>query len=108
MNEVEKEVLAAYGAKTWKDLFPKEEEFPVRPWGAAWNIPVPGDSEITVLDEKLKDITWKRIPEAILAKPEDFDKIWDAYMADLEKAGVGKAEDLRQELVKERVALWND
>lgn len=106
-NAAEKETLAAYGATTWKDVFPKEEEFKVRPWGAAWNIPVPGDSEIAVIDAKLKDITWKRIPEAILAKPADFDKIWDAYMAELEKAGVEKAEGLRQALVKERVELWS-
>ncbi|HBS43746.1 MAG TPA: hypothetical protein DEA91_03385 [Paenibacillus sp.] len=25
----------------------------------------------------MRDITWKRIPETILAKPADFDKIWD-------------------------------
>ncbi|MFD2611145.1 ABC transporter substrate-binding protein [Paenibacillus gansuensis] len=107
-NEVEKEVLAAYKANTWKDLFPSEDEFPVRPWGAAWNIPVPGESEITILDEKLKDITWKRIPELILANPANFDNIWDSYMKDLEKAGVEKAEDLREELVKQRVQLWSE
>ncbi len=107
-NAVEKETLAAYNAQTWKDLFPKEEEFKVRPWGAAWNITIPGESEILVLDNKLKDITWKRIPQAILAKPADFDKIWDEYMADLDKAGVEKAEDLREELVKKRVKLWNE
>ncbi|KHF36258.1 hypothetical protein CM49_01571 [Paenibacillus sp. P1XP2] len=107
-NEVEKKTLAAYNVKSWRELFPKEEEFKVRPWGAAWNIAIPGDSEIVVLDNKLKDITWKRIPEAILAKPADFDKVWDAYMKDLEKAGVEKAETLREELVKQRVKLWNE
>ncbi|WP_246427976.1 ABC transporter substrate-binding protein [Paenibacillus phyllosphaerae] len=105
-NEVEKEVLTAYKATTWKDLFPKEDEFPVRPWGAAWNIPVPGDSEIVILDEKLKTITWKRIPEVILSNPADFDKLWADYMAELEDAGVEKAEELRKELVQERVEMW--
>ncbi|WP_199614189.1 ABC transporter substrate-binding protein [Paenibacillus alkalitolerans] len=107
-SDAAKETLKAYGATTWKDLFPQEDEFPVRPWGAAWNLPVPGDSEFKVLSEKLKEITWKRIPEAILAKPEDFDKIWDAYMAELDKAGVEKAEDQYEELVKARVKLWNE
>ncbi|MFP4974223.1 ABC transporter substrate-binding protein [Paenibacillus sp. CN-4] len=107
-NDVEKETLAAYKATTWKDLFPKEEEFKVRPWGTASNIQIPGDSEIVVLDKKLRDITWKRIPEAILAKPADFDKIWDNYMKEIEGAGVDKAEDLREELIKERVKLWNE
>ncbi len=107
-NEVEKETLAAYNVDTWRGLFPKEEEFKVKPWGAAWNITIPGDSEILVLDNKLKDITWKRIPEAILSKPADFDKIWDSYMAELDKAGVEKVEDMREELVKQRVKLWNE
>ncbi|WP_027094151.1 ABC transporter substrate-binding protein [Cohnella thermotolerans] len=107
-NDVEKDVLSHYNAKTWKDLFPNESEFPVKPWGAAWNIPVPSDSEVTVLDEKLKTITWKMIPQAILAKPADFDKVWDDYVAQLEKAGVHKAEELRQQLVEDRIKLWNE
>ncbi|GIP28012.1 ABC transporter substrate-binding protein [Paenibacillus sp. J23TS9] len=107
-NDVEKKTLAAYKVTSWRELFPKEDEFKVRPWGAAWNINIPGDSEIVVLDNKLKDITWKKIPEAILAKPADFDKVWDSYMNDLDKAGVAKAETLREELVKQRVKLWNE
>ena len=107
-NEAEKEVLDAYGATLWKDLFPSEDNFPIKPWGAAWNIPIPGDHEVSVLDTRLRDITWKRIPEAILAKPEEFDAIWDAYMEELEKNGVERAEKGRQEFVEARVALWND
>jgi putative aldouronate transport system substrate-binding protein len=106
-NDVEKETLKAYGATTWKDLFPKEDEFPVKPWGAAWNISVPGDSEVTVLAAKMKDITWKRIPEAILTKPENFDAVWDAYMKELDKAGVAKLETGYEQFVKDRVELWS-
>ncbi|OAB41070.1 ABC transporter substrate-binding protein [Paenibacillus antarcticus] len=107
-NAVEKETLAAYKVTTWRELFPKDDEFKVKPWGAAWNIAIPGDSEVLILDNKLRDITWKRIPEAILAKPDNFDKVWESYMQDLDKAGVDKAETLREELVKQRVKLWND
>ncbi len=105
-SDVEKEVLAAYGASIWKDLFPKEEEFKMKPWGALWNIPIPSESDLVVLEEKLKNITWKRIPEAILAKPEQFDALWDKYMKEIEAAGVEKAEQLRQQLLNERLALW--
>ncbi|MBD2846459.1 extracellular solute-binding protein [Paenibacillus sp. IB182496] len=107
-TDAEKETLAAYDATVWKDLFPSEKEFPVRPWGAAWNITVPATSETNILAEKMKEITWKRVPEAILADPADFDRIWDAYMADLEKAGVERMEDGYEALVKERVELWSD
>lgn len=107
-NEVEKETLAAYGATTWKDLFPQEEEFPVRPWGAAWNIPVPSDSETNILAERMKEITWQRIPEIILADPADFDALWDNYQQELIDAGVERMEDGYEELVKARVRLWNE
>ncbi|GJM68640.1 hypothetical protein HMSSN036_08560 [Paenibacillus macerans] len=56
---------------------------------------------------KMKDITWKRIPEAIMAKPEQFDKIWDDYMAELEKAGVKEMEEAFGQYVKDRVKLWS-
>jgi putative aldouronate transport system substrate-binding protein len=107
-SDADKETLKAYGATTWKDLFPKEDEFETLPWGAAWNIPIPGDSDVNVLATKMRDITWKRIPEAILAKPEKFDAIWDAYQKELVDAGVEKYEASFGELVKARVALWND
>jgi putative aldouronate transport system substrate-binding protein len=106
-SDVENETLAAYNATTWKDLFPKEEEFKEKAYGAAWNISIPGEDEVSILGNKMKDITWKRIPEAILAKPENFDKIWDDYMADLEKAGVEKMEKGYTKYVQDRIALWN-
>jgi len=106
-SDTEKETLAAYNATIWKDLFPKEDEFKVKAYGAAWNISIPGEDEVSILGNKMRDITWKRVPEAILAKPENFDKIWDAYMKDLEKAGVEKMEAGYTKYVKDRVALWS-
>lgn len=106
-SDVEKETLAAYKATTWKDLFPKEDEFNVKAYGAAWNIQIPGEDEVSILGNKMKDITWKRIPEAILAKPADFDKIWDAYQNDLIKAGVEKMEKGYTKYVQDRVKLWS-
>jgi len=106
-SEVEKETLKAYGATTWKDLFPKEDEFKEKAYGAAWNIQIPGDDEVSILANKMKDITWKRVPEAILAKPQDFDKVWDAYQQELIKAGVEKMEKGFTKYLQDRVALWS-
>jgi putative aldouronate transport system substrate-binding protein len=106
-TDIDKETLKAYNAATWKDLFPKEDAFPVKPWGAAWNISTPSDDEVTILANKMKDITWKRIPEMILAKPEDFDKLWDAYQKELVDAGVEKMEKGFTKYVQDRVKLWN-
>ncbi|USB33524.1 ABC transporter substrate-binding protein [Paenibacillus sp. YPG26] len=106
-NKAEKETLKAYKAEHWKDLFPKEEEFTPRAYGAAYTMSLPNDDPAVILGAKMKDITWKRIPEAVMAKPENFDKIWDAYMADLEKAGVKEMEEAYTKHIQDRIKLWS-
>ncbi len=107
-TDVEKEVLKNYGVEMWKDLYPKEDEFPVKPWGAAFNITVPSDSELALIEQKVLDIVKKRIPEVILADPADFDKLYDNFLAEIDEAGAKDAEKMRTEMIKERVELWNN
>lgn len=105
-HEVEKETLAQYGVDRWIELWPQPEEFPVKAWGAAWDIPVPSDSEYAILAKRMEEITWQRIPQIILADPSEFDALWDAYMQELIDNGVEKMEDEFEQYVKERVELW--
>lgn len=107
-TDVEKETLQAYDATTWMDLFPNEKDFPVKPWGAVWNISVPSDDEINIIANKVKDITWKQIPLAVMAKPEEFDAIWNEYQQKLIDAGVEKMEQGFTKYVQDRVKLWNE
>ncbi|QLG42341.1 ABC transporter substrate-binding protein [Paenibacillus sp. E222] len=107
-TDVDKETLKAYDATTWMDLFPNEKDFPVKPWGAVWNISVPSDDEINIIANKVKDITWKQIPQAVMAKPEEFDAIWNDYQQKLVDAGVEKMEQGFTKYVQDRVKLWNE
>jgi putative aldouronate transport system substrate-binding protein len=68
---------------------------------------LPNDDPAVILGAKMKDITWKRIPEAVMAKPENFDKVWDAYMAELEKAGVQEMEQSFTKHIQNRIKLWS-
>ncbi|MDO7907887.1 ABC transporter substrate-binding protein [Paenibacillus sp. JX-17] len=102
----EKESLKGYGATTWKDLFPSEKDFPLKRWGAAYNLPAPSGTDYEVTFQKTQDIVRKRIPEAILASPDKFDSIYDNMLAELDKAGAVKMEQEFTQLVKDRVELW--
>lgn len=106
-TEADKKTLAAYKASTYKDLWPADDAFPERPYGAAWNIAFETGSDANVIFQKTQDIMKKRVPEAILAKPADFDKVWDSFMNDLKKAGVDKLNAEYTNMVKNRVELWS-
>lgn len=103
-----KETLKAYGVDMWKDLWPKEAEFKAKPWGVAYNIPVPSDSSINITYKKVEEITRKRIPEIILAAPSKFDQLYDQFIEELNGAGAVKMEQDYTELVRQRVKLWNN
>ncbi|MNO31931.1 Lipoprotein LipO precursor [compost metagenome] len=105
-SDAEKESLKAYNATTWKDLFPQESDFQAKEWGALYNMPVPTDGDYQVISKKTQDIIRKRIPEAVLAKTSDFDKVYDAFLVELDKAGAEKMEAEYTELVKARVSLF--
>jgi putative aldouronate transport system substrate-binding protein len=105
-SDADRETLSHYGAERYLDLWPQADEFPVKAWGAAWNIPKETGSEVDVLAKKADEIMKKRIPEAIMAKPEQFDAIWDNFMKDLDKMGIQKVNEHMTQLVKDRVELW--
>ncbi|WP_017814260.1 MULTISPECIES: ABC transporter substrate-binding protein [Paenibacillus] len=107
-TDPEKETLKAYGAKTWKDLFPQKDEFPVKAWGAAYNLPAPDDPNYTVNFQKSQDIVRKRIPEAILASPDQFDKIYDQMIAEISTDDMKKMEAEYTQMIKDTVELWGE
>jgi putative aldouronate transport system substrate-binding protein len=107
-TDKEKEVLEAYDAELWKDLYPQEDEFPVKPWGAAYNMAVPAGSNLELVMQRCLDIMKRKIPEAILADPEKFDAVWDEFQDELLAAGAEEAEKEYTELIKNRIELWGE
>ncbi|MDQ0656422.1 ABC transporter substrate-binding protein [Paenibacillus sp. W2I17] len=106
-SDEEKEALKGYGITTWKDLFPSEEEFPVKEWGAAYNMPIPSDSgDYNVVYQKTQDIIQKRIAEAITSSPSAFEGIYDNMITELDNAGAVAMEQQYTEWIKDRVRLW--
>lgn len=107
-SDIEKETLKGYGITTWKELFPNGDEFPVKEWGAAYNMPIPTDSgDYNVVYQKTQDIIQKRIAEAITSSPAAFEDIYDNMIAELDAAGAVAMEEQYTKWIKERVSLWS-
>jgi len=102
---LEREAMKAYKTTFWNDLLPKASEFPVKAWGAGWSIPVPEDSILKQHWDKEQAVVRKRIPEAILAKPADFDRLYDAFLAELTQTTTAMLDE-ETKLVQDRIALW--
>ncbi|RKL67121.1 ABC transporter substrate-binding protein [Salipaludibacillus neizhouensis] len=107
-TDKEKEVLAAYDAEIWADLFPSSDEFPVKPWGAGWEINWSSDSPIAVPFQRAEDTMMTRIPEAILADEDEFDEVYDRFMEELEGHGVEEMEQEFTKLIQKRIELWDE
>ncbi|MDP4097626.1 ABC transporter substrate-binding protein [Paenibacillus sp. P96] len=105
-SEAEKKSLEAYNITMWKDLFKTEEDFPVKEWGAAYNMPVPTNTDYNVIYQKSQDIVRKRIPEAVLAPKDQFDSIYDTMLKEFDEAGMPEAEKTYTQLIKNRLELW--
>lgn len=101
----EKAALKAYKARLWNDLLPKASTFQPKPWGAAWSIQVAQDNPLNEFFNKEQDITRKAIPKMILGKPADFDRAYDAFLAELDSK-LGKYAVMETELIKDRLKLW--
>jgi len=107
-TDIEKEVLEGYGVELWQDFYPSAEEFPVKPWGAAYNISIPANSELQTLNQRSLDITKQLVPKAVLADSGQFDSVWEEFMSSLEKANIEKAEEEYTKLIQQKVELWSN
>ncbi|MEK4274231.1 ABC transporter substrate-binding protein [Paenibacillus sp. FSL R7-0026] len=100
-TEGDKKFLEAYGIQTFSELFNKPEE---RPWFPAWSIALEQGSPEQIFTTKSDDLQRKYLPEMILGAPSNFDKLWDAYMAELNKLDKDGYEATITKVVKDRVA----
>ncbi len=107
-SEADLKTLSAYNAATYKDLWPAESDFPERAYGAGWMIDFDPASEANVIFQKCQDLVKEYIPKIILAKPKQFDIIYDEFLAELEKIGVETMNAEFSQLIKDHVNMWSN
>ena len=105
----EKEALAGYGVKFWQDMFPDyHKDIPENTWGNGYAINFPSDSTEATIATACQDIVAKNVVNAVLAKPEEFDAVWAAFMTELEQANVQQIEQNMQVLVERKIRLYTE
>ena len=106
-SAVEKETLAAYGVKSWPELFPQREELSKSNHGKAWQYVVASDSDIAIIQKKADDYIQKSVTQAIIGKEADFDAAWDKIQVDLKEMGIDKVNEGMSKLTQDTMKLWS-
>lgn len=106
-SAAEKETLAAYGVKSWPELFPKREELSKSNHGKAWQYVVASDSDIAIIQKKADDYIQKSVTQAIIGKEADFDAAWDKIQVDLKEMGIDKVNEGMSKLTQDTMKLWS-
>ncbi|OQP06223.1 ABC transporter substrate-binding protein [Geobacillus sp. 46C-IIa] len=99
-TEGDKQILAAYGAKVFSDLFAKPDE---RPWYPAWSAPIKQGSPAQIYQQKKQDLQRKYFPKLVLDPPSKFDKNWKEYVKEYNKLDIKAFEDEITKYVKMKV-----
>ncbi len=97
----DKALLDAYGAKTFSEYFSKPDE---RAWYPAWSINKGQGTPEQIFQQKASDLQKKYVPKLVLAKPSEFDSIWNDYAGQMGKLDVKGYETFVTKVVQDRIA----
>lgn len=96
----DKAILEAYGVKVFSDLFADPDD---RPWYPTWSAVVEQGSEAQIFGQRKTDLTKVYFPKLVLAKPGDFDKVWDEYIKEFNTLDAKALEEFMDKVVEDRI-----
>lgn len=97
----DKDILAKYGVQTFSQLFAKPDD---RPWYPAWSISIEQGSPAEIFQQKSKEVKLKYFPKLVLAKPDQFDSVWNDYVKEFDKLDVKGFESTMDQLIADKIA----
>jgi putative aldouronate transport system substrate-binding protein len=102
----DKELWEAYGVTSNAELMdPDPPENPV--WFPTWQINTPDGSDAQLAWQKAEEIYRKYLPRIIMGRANQFERLWEEYVAELGKVGLEKYEAFMQEKIDERIRNWS-
>jgi putative aldouronate transport system substrate-binding protein len=100
------ELFKAYGVNSTNELMDKAPA-PNAPWFPTWNVPTPPDgSTAQIALQRCEQTMKQRLPQIILAPPADFERLWTAYVAEMNGNGLASYEAYMQEQLNQRLKAW--
>lgn len=105
-TDAERETLEQYGVKYHTDMFPSPLELEVRPYGQCDSLTYGTEEEIKVVKQKFDESRLPNLAEAIMCAPEEFDTVWDGYMAELDEMGIDAYVDAVNASFLDRLEQW--
>lgn len=100
------ELLKAYGVSSFAELMdPNPPENPV--YFPAWQLVPPDGSPAQIAWKKAEDLYRKYLPRIILARPAQFETLWNEYVGELNKVGLEEYEKFMKQEIQKRVTKWS-
>ncbi len=99
----QKAACEAWNVELLVDIYPQTSEFETPKFSAIWAYTKP--VEFDEISNKLDEVAWSALIGCVIGSESDFDAQYDKMIADLESTGMGEAEAMLTEIVKEKVAL---
>ncbi|MCX7949926.1 MAG: hypothetical protein N2509_07415, partial [Treponemataceae bacterium] len=100
------ELYKAYGVSSMGEMMdPNPPENPI--YYPAWQLVPPDGSPAQIAWKKAEDLYRKYLPRIILARPAQFESLWNEYVSELNKIGLEEYEKFMTQEIKKRVANWS-
>ncbi|GHT97244.1 ABC transporter substrate-binding protein [Spirochaetia bacterium] len=107
LRQEDKELWAAYGVTSFAELMDKDPP-PNSLWFPTWNMANPPDgSDAQIAFQRAEQTMRKYLPQIILARPADFERLWTEYVAQMNSDGIAKYEAYMQDQLNQRIKEWS-
>ncbi len=100
-SQIEKEALEAWNCEMLTDIFPQADEFEKKYYTPLWSKNLPYDIKQEV--ELLDGISWNRLVDCIVCKPQEFDAKWKILQDELIDAGALEVQEKMTKIVRKEV-----
>ncbi|NOU69374.1 extracellular solute-binding protein [Paenibacillus sp. LMG 31461] len=102
-NDIDKEIIKAYGISSYNDLFAKPE---VRKYFPLFDIVLEKGGKAELTKQKIDDLLTSYIPKLVLSSPADYNKVWEEYTGKFKALDTKSYIDELQKSVDFRMKNW--